>query len=84
MALARKAYKHQDQAKIKNLLKELESTKRPINITKFNELKNLDLMATPYNHSLIALIETEIILQKKHVELNKRYKAEIKASEKSR
>lgn len=41
-------------------------------------------MATPYNHSLIALIETEIILQKKHVDLNRKYKAEVKASEKSR
>jgi len=56
------------KAKIKNLLKELENTKRPISILKFNDLKNLDLMATPYNHSLIALIETEVTLQKKHVE----------------
>jgi hypothetical protein len=62
----------------------LETVKKPINVNKFNDLKNLDLMATPYNHSLIALIETEVTLQKKHTECLKKYKADVKASEKSR
>lgn len=40
-------------------------------MTKINELKLLELMASPYNQSLIAMIKVELDITKKIKELKK-------------
>ena len=42
------------------MIKQLDETRRPLPLSKINELKQLELMASPYNQSLIAMIQVEI------------------------
>ena len=41
------------------MLEEIKESKRPLPMAKINELKKLELMASPYNQSLIAMIKDE-------------------------
>ena len=44
---------------ITELIDVIKETKKPLPIAKINELKKLELMASPYNQSLIAMIKDE-------------------------
>lgn len=41
------------------MLEIIKETKKPLPMSKINELKKLELMASPYNQSLIAMIKDE-------------------------
>ena len=49
LLLARQANAKKDQKRINDLLSELDSTKKPLPFARIQELKLLELMASPYN-----------------------------------
>lgn len=49
----------QDEKKIKEFLKYLKEVQKPLPLSKIKELRNLELMGSPYNQSLIAMIKDE-------------------------
>jgi hypothetical protein len=42
------------------MIKDLEQSKKPLPMHRINDLKALELMSSPYNQSLIAMIQTEV------------------------
>lgn len=54
-----------DEKKINELLQQINNTKKPLPMKKINELKALEMMASPYNQSLINMIKEEGDLHKK-------------------
>jgi hypothetical protein len=59
LKLALQLKSNKDELKIKELLDHLKLTKRPLPMAKINELKYLDLMASPYNQPLVSMIKDE-------------------------
>ena len=59
LKLARQMKSTQDEKKIKEFLKYLKEVQKPLPLSKIKELRNLELMGSPYNQSLIAMIKDE-------------------------
>ena len=53
------------------MIKQIDETQKPLPMTRINELKLLELMASPYNQSLIAMIKVELDISRKMKELKK-------------
>ena len=45
---------------IKDMIRQLDETQKPLPMSRVNELKQLELMASPYNQSLISMIKVEV------------------------
>ena len=53
------------------MIAQIDETGKPLPLSRINELKSLELMASPYNQSLIAMMHVELALFKKVKELKK-------------
>ena len=71
LCLAQQAKSKKDISKIQDMIKQIDDSGKPLPMTKINELKLLELMASPYNQSLIAMIKVELDITKKIKELKK-------------
>lgn len=49
LAVSKMARAYKDISKVKELLKELQDSGKPLPFQRINELKSLDVMASPYN-----------------------------------
>jgi len=59
------------------MIRQIDETGKPLPMSRINELKLLELMASPYNQSLIAMIKVELDITKKVRDLRKaQHKAE--------
>ena len=56
------------------MIRQIDETEKPLSISRINELKYLDLMSSPYNQSLIAMIKVELDIIRKMKELKKALK----------
>ena len=56
------------------MIRQIDDTEKPLPISRINELKYLDLMSSPYNQSLIAMIKVELDIIRKMKELKKALK----------
>jgi hypothetical protein len=54
------------------MILQIDETGKPLPMSRINELKLLELMASPYNQSLIAMIKVELDISRKTKELKKR------------
>lgn len=59
MKLAKQLKSLKDLKKIKDMLLYLKQTQKPLPLSKMNELKMLEIMSSPYNQSLIAMLKDE-------------------------
>ena len=57
------------------MIRQIDETGRPLPMARINELKMLELMASPYNQSLIAMIKVELDISKKMKELKRQQQA---------
>ena len=71
LSLAQQAKSKRDIQKIQDMIRQIDETGKPLPLTRINELKLLELMASPYNQSLIAMIKVELDLSRKMKELRK-------------
>ena len=53
------------------MIRQIDETGKPLPMTRINELKLLELMTSPYNQSLIAMIRVELDIAKKTKELKR-------------
>ena len=65
LTLARQSKSKKDIAMIKDMIHQLDETKKPLPMSRVNDLKQLELMASPYNQSLISMIKVEVDQAKK-------------------
>lgn len=71
LSLAQQAKSKRDIHKIQDMIKQIDETQKPLPMTRINELKLLELMASPYNQSLIAMIKVELDISRKLKEFKK-------------
>lgn len=72
MCLAQQAKSKKDITRIKGMIQTIDETQRALPIHRINELKLLELMTSPYNQSLIAMIQVELDYLKKLREIKKK------------
>lgn len=53
------------------MINQIDETGKPLPVARISELKLLELMASPYNQSLIAMIRVELDIAKKVKEMKK-------------
>ena len=53
------------------MIRQIDETGKPLPMARINELKLLELMTSPYNQSLIAMIKVELDIAKKLKEIKK-------------
>ena len=71
LSLAQQAKSKRDINKIQDMIKQIDETGKPLPMSRINELRMLELMASPYNQSLIAMIKVELDISRKMKELKK-------------
>ena len=71
LCLAQQAKSKKDIVKIQDMIRQIDETGKPLPMSRINELKLLELMASPYNQSLIAMIKVELDIAKKVKEMKK-------------
>ena len=84
LSLAQQAKSKRDILKIQEMIKQIDDTGRPLPMSKINELKTLELMASPYNQSLIAMVQVELDLTRKMKELKKQQQSTANMNKKSK
>lgn len=59
LAVSKQAKFEKDIIKVKAMLKELKKSDKPLSIQRITELKNLDVMSSPYNQTLVSMLKVE-------------------------
>ena len=59
LQVAKQVRAFKDVLKIKELIKELQETNKALPAVRINELRNLDVMTSPYNQTLLSMLKVE-------------------------
>ena len=59
LSVAKQVRAFKDVLKIKELIKELTDTEKALPAHRINELRELDVMTSPYNQTLLSMLKVE-------------------------